>query len=515
MNRKLFHHLIGGVAMSCIWTALTLYVYAGEPPSQTQLLSATASVDERELETLVTRVLQDVVDRRGLASGQTAVQISTSLSVHDGRMRIELGPDAITSSAEASEDQCHALTMEAYVLLRDFISVPDIQCTYGGKDINFYHPDPALTSPSGGIARPHGEDPPRIVMISAGHGYFFNRISQNWETRRPVMNGMQEDFTTPLYAWTAAQNVIDRLHFPVVMARSDRMDAHIESGHPWWKMSARTWLQSQFPDNPVIWDSLPNENDPDGEEDDDIRARPLFANHVGATYSLHIHTNGAANESARGTVGIYQNGRPEDAEYAQRMLCSMEEIIQSIPRYSGWRVDTVPRPGNYGELRLTLPDRRAALIEVGFHSNANDAAALQSADFRIAASAGMAKGIRLYSEGKRCEKFKIDDMPDVSSPVNMPFTYSIGYSGNPTFPVTIYAQWVKCPSGWICQDHQIKLDSPQDSPIIRPYICRSKPWQSGVFRWKRWLVDADGVKTEPMEHTLECTATSARRKRAN
>lgn len=507
MNFKACRHLIVGVVASCLWAALALDVNA--KGTSIGLPIRSSSLEDRELEALLTHVLQKVADGFGLAEGQTEVKISTSLSVGEGRMLIELGPGAVTSSAEASEDQCHALTTEAYVLLRDYIPIPDMQCTYGGREINFYHPDP-VSPEFPEVVSPRGEEDRHLVMISAGHGYFFNPVSKKWETRRPFMNDIQEDFITPRYAWSAERYVIDRLNYPVAMARSDSTEVHAESGNPWWKMSARTWLQSRFKDNSDIWDSLPNDGSPDGEEADDIRARPLFANHVGADYSLHIHTNGADNTEARGTVGIYQRGRDEDAKFTQRILCSMEEIIHAIPGYSDWRVDVTPRPGNYGELRLTSPHKRAALIEVGFHSNVADAAALKKAAFRTAAAAGMIKGIRLYGEEKVCEKFRIDEMPDVTSPVNTPFTYRIAFSGNPTFPVTIYARSLECPSGWGCFNHEIKIDDPQESPIIRNYKCIGESWQSGVFRWERWLVDADGVKTDAVEHTIDCTATSSK-----
>lgn|GEM_PF-878779 len=509
MNCKMFRELIGGAAMACFLAVSMLHVNAWGNPVDIRSPVGGGSLEDRELESLLAYVLQKVADRFGLAEGQTAVQISTSLSVSEGLMLIELGRDAVTSSAEASEEQCHALTTEAYVLLRDFISIPDIRCVYGGREIGFYNPDP-ISAHSQEVAAPVGEEAANLVMISAGHGYFFNPISKKWETRRPLVNDVQEDFITPKYAWSAAQYVLDRLQYSVAMARSDSAEVHAESGHPWWKMSARTWLQSRLEDHPEIWDSLSNDGSPDGQEKDDIRARPLFANYVGADYSLHIHTNGADNDSARGTVGIYQRGRNEDAEYARKILCSMEEVIHAVPNYADWRVDVTPRPGNYGELRLTSPDKRAALVEVGFHSNGADAAALKNPAFRAAAAAGMVKGIRLHREGKMCEKFQIDDMPNVTSPVNDPFKYSIAYSGNPTFPVVIHSESLECPPGWFCVNHNIEIVDPQESPIVRNYKCISEPWQSGVFRWRRWLVDADGVKTDPVDHTISCTATSSK-----
>lgn len=346
-------------------------------------------------------------------------------------------------------------------------------------------------------------------MVSAGHGYFYNPISHNWETRRPFMNGMQEDFITPYFARDVSTELINKSHLSVAKARTNQTTTHVPSGYPWWKMSARTWLESQYPSNPEIWNSLSNDNDPDGQEDDDIRARPLFANHVNAAYSLHIHTNGFTDTTVRGTRGYYQTGRAEDAVFVSRILCAMKETIRSNSTYQDWIIDDAARDGNYGELRLTDVSKRAALIEVGFHSNPQDAAAMQNDNFRALAVAGMAKGIKLYHEGKECAKFKIDSIPAVTGQVNTPFIYKIFYSGNPTYPIRVYSEPVACQAGWTCSSFNRLVTSPESSPISQSINCTStQPGMSGTFRFKRWLVDADGVKTDPVEHIYTCNAAS-------
>jgi len=469
------------------------------------------SFDRAETEGLLARELQEVADKYGLLPGQKRIQITANLGFKERKLVIDLGRDAVPSTAGAgSEQQCQALVSTSIGILQDIISVNEFFCTYGGKDIYYYHPEPPTRSaPTAGAHRQ--DQAPTIVMVSAGHGYFFNAVSGNWETRRPLMNGMQEDFVTPYFARDVSTQIINKAHLSVAKARTNVTTIHVPSGHPWWKMSARTWLENQYPSNPDIWNSLPNATGPDAQESNDIRARPLFANHVNANYSLHIHTNGFIEDtSRRGTIGLYQAGRTEDAVYAARILCAMKETIQANPNYATWNVDVAPRGGNYGELRLTDTAKRAALIEVGFHSNPQDAAALQNDTFRSLAVAGMAKGIRLYKEGKQCATFKIDSIPTVSGPVGKPFNYAISYSGNPTYPIKVQSEPVSCATGWNCNSFSRTVSSPESSPITQQINCTTgQPGLSGTFRYKRWLVDADGVKTAPVEHTYTCNATTS------
>lgn len=181
----------------------------------------------------------------------------------------------------------------------------------------------------------------------------------------------------------------------------------------------------------------------------------------------------------------------------------MKETIQSNPTYATWKVDIAPHAADKGENRLAV-NNRATIIEIGFHSNAEDAAAMQSSTFRKLAVAGMAKGIRLYDEGKECATFKIDSIPTVSGPIGTPFDYNVNYSGNPSFPITQHFEPVKCESGWTCSKGT-RTTTSVSSPLTFQISCRGNTTAAGTFVYKRWLVDADGVKTTPVEHTYTCT----------
>lgn len=57
-------------------------------------------------------------------------------------------------------------------------------------------------------------------------------------------------------------------------------------------MAARYNLQEILPGQPEIWNSLPTATHDLREYDEDIRSRPLYANHLNATGLISVHTNG-------------------------------------------------------------------------------------------------------------------------------------------------------------------------------------------------------------------------------
>lgn len=110
---------------------------AGKPASQMDVF------DRAETEKLLNVELQRVVDAQPKLPGQKRIEITTHLSLKVRRLLIDLGRDAVPNkSGAASERQCHELSTEALSILNGAVSVNGFTCTYGGKDIFYYHPDP-------------------------------------------------------------------------------------------------------------------------------------------------------------------------------------------------------------------------------------------------------------------------------------------------------------------------------------------------------------------------------------
>ncbi|MCC8469554.1 N-acetylmuramoyl-L-alanine amidase [Xanthomonas phaseoli] len=352
-------------------------------------------------------------------------------------------------------------------------------------------------------------------MLSAGHGLYLDYPvgkPTEWLPQRPKpSNGITEDFITPIYvseissALTARGSQINK-----VLPRSESTATHTPSGEPWWKVAARYNLQALLPDHgPDIWATLPYDKSKLREYNEDIRARPFYANYLGVDYMISVHTNASTNATSHGTTGWYHDGTyaAPSRLLTSNILCSMKEIIQANAKYAEWTIDTVPRGvTNKGEnTHAKLP---ATIIKVGFHTNVADAVALQDPVFQKLAAKGVAKGIDINKDGKTCSTFKIDSIPTVTGPIGTPFDYKVNYSGNPTFPVVMHFETIKCASGWTCSSGT-RTTSSGGSPLTYQISCTGSNTTAGTFVARRWLVDADGIKTAPVEHTYTCTPPSS------
>ncbi|WP_281256903.1 N-acetylmuramoyl-L-alanine amidase family protein [Xanthomonas pisi] len=362
------------------------------------------------------------------------------------------------------------------------------------------------------LVRP-AEDPLPLLLLSAGHGLYIKHdgAKSTWSYQRDPKNGMLEDTTTPAYA-TAVNNALtaNGSQINTALVRSESTAIHTPSGKPWWEVSAKYYLMDLLPDQQKIWASIPNDKTSvEREKNEDIRSRPLYGNYLGASYGLHIHTNAADSNAIRGTTGFYQKDHPlteKSKDLTSKILCSMKEIINADATYAQWSVDTAPRAENKGENRVA--EFPSTIIEVGFHTNALDAAALQNEKFRLLASKGMAKGLKLYNEGTACTPFKIDSIPASSGPQGSQVPYKVNYSGNPTFPIIMYFEPVKCAPGWTCQTGT-RTTTSTSSPLTFNFSCGTgSATATNVF--KRWLVDADGVKTEPVEVSHTCVKSASK-----
>src|SRR3546814_21152469 len=67
--------------------------------------------------------------------------------------------------------------------------------------------------------------------------------------------------------------------------------------------------------------------------DEDIRSRPLYANHIDADVLINLHTNASTNAAANGTRAFVARNRPYDLELANTILCGMKELIHVQDAY--------------------------------------------------------------------------------------------------------------------------------------------------------------------------------------
>lgn len=397
------------------------------------------------------------------------------------------------------------------------ISYPAFRYEYNGHDWYYYHPEDekedrehqlkyesrmqqkgnAAAIPTQGAK----------VAISAMHGYYWRVFEQAWALQRPTeSNGIIEDFITPTFVDPLSNWLTTRSTALIYLPRSQSTAIYPVSGFPWWQMDGRENLKVIYPDNPEIWHSLsrplPNRDPNLWQYDEDIRSRPLFANHIGADALFNLHTN-AGPPTASGTRAFVAENRSYDMALANNVLCGMNELIHAQDSYTGFKVDSQARQDDhYGENRLaSMP---AVVLEIAFHTNASDAAALKDPVFVDAAMKGVEKGFRLQAEGKVCKPFKITSIPDVTAQRPNSVNVPVNFEGFPYFPVTLTVEYTSCPAGETCTGGTVVHNTPEDSPFVFSFECSGSSSTPSTSGWRSYMTDADGVKTNAVAHSLTC-----------
>ncbi len=386
-----------------------------------------------------------------------------------------------------------AITLRYYVEKAGLPSV-DVDFLFQGKPLKHYYPKELAVPPQ---ARNDPDN--QTVLVSASHGLIRVHPSLDWAYQRPEAFGFREDLITPAYADELQAVLEARSGVAVTRARNRIDEDHPESNHPWGHMSARYHLKSLLPDRSAIWNSLPNSTDNDREVKEDIRARPLYANHLGVGGMLSLHTNGSDKGDARGAEVYYHADKPGDRELAASVLCGMRELIHAQPGYESFPLKQEPNSGRHGENRIgTMP---SIIVEIAYHSNAEDSAALQDPVFRAASMKGVEKGYRLFREGKVCAPFVLQPIADVALPAGTSRKITLPFNGNPQFPVTMEFTTASCSRPGACTPSKTTFTDPA-VPVTVDMRCRGS--LTGEARWSVVLRDTDGVVTAPVEFQQTC-----------
>lgn len=156
-----------------------------------------------------------------------------------------------------------------------------------------------------------------------------------------------------------------------------------------WKECARYW--AQFAGAPsTVWDSSTTGQD----NDDDVTARPRFAEWRTADAFVSLHTN--AGGGAGTDTFIYNGGAT--AGSAQLSQAVHTQIVGDLQAFwnPAW-VDRGQQSANFGEVRLlsTMP---GILVELAFHDTPGslDHTSLHEPEFRYLAARAYARGVLRY-----------------------------------------------------------------------------------------------------------------------
>jgi hypothetical protein len=184
---------------------------------------------------------------------------------------------------------------------------------------------------------------------------------------------------------------------------------------------------------------------------------------------------------------------------AESVLCGMRELIHAQPGFENFPIRDAANEGRHGENRIaTMP---SVLVEIAYHSNADDAVALQDPAFRTASMKGVEKGYRLFREGKTCTPFVLHPIPDIALSTGTSEQITLPFEGNPQFPVTMEFTTANCSRPGACTPSRTTFADPS-APITAKLRCSGN--LTGEARWSVVLRDTDGVATVPVEFRHSC-----------
>ncbi|MEQ1505525.1 MAG: N-acetylmuramoyl-L-alanine amidase [Myxococcota bacterium] len=133
----------------------------------------------------------------------------------------------------------------------------------------------------------------------------------------------------------------------------------------------------------------------------DMRLRPHWASWAAESDAeamyLSIHTNASPYGSPKGLTAFYgvdsTPPTPADPESVRLATLLDQHLHATVHATDKGYVDRGTRPGDYSEISPVHNTMPAALLEMGFHDNKEDAARMQSLQFRRNAADGITAGV--------------------------------------------------------------------------------------------------------------------------
>ena len=241
----------------------------------------------------------------------------------------------------------------------------------------------------------------------------------------------------------------------------------------------------------------------------DINARSIYPNNFNAGTMISLHTNASPNPAVHGLSIYFENRTGEGEKIAKSIICYMKEQLIKTKAYPSFRFNETPKidTGEHAEVASTRA--KNVLIELGFHTNRQDAALLQNKDFQQRSMLGVEKGYRLYLGGEReCKPFSFKDANDVVIPMNTVGKVTVHYDGFPVFPVVATMRIKHCtptPSSQCGYDEPI-FDS-VDHQIDYKISCNCPNGSTAHTFSTAYTVtlrDADDVITDEKDVTVTC-----------
>jgi len=286
---------------------------------------------------------------------------------------IDLSQRALTYEPSGNIEPLLEQIIQATASAVGAMPLVDYRFTIDGLPLEQFLPRPPARAPSErqrvrGLApserqRVEGSRPDRAladggtILVSPGHGWYWDETVSYWHLQRPRVRGIVED----LVNWDIARYAYDELLAANINAQMGRYPERDEtvgpSGQPRWQEAAKYFIQSlAAPEG--VWNF--------GADDyaRDINSRPFYANWLDASAVISIHNNGG-EETGTETWYDGTNGYQEESRRLAEIV--NRHVVSAIrTRYNARWVDRGLRTcdGCKGENRLA--SRPAVIVEIAY-----------------------------------------------------------------------------------------------------------------------------------------------------
>jgi len=510
-------------------TASLILAFSLSAPAEAEVTGNPAApatiADSTEVLRQLEHELQSFVDRQERLPGQNKhISVRITPDPKTGVIWVDLGweflPDGQMQFDEGLGEKVREITDELYNYLTGTIEFNSIRARIGGKTLNELFPPQYLKDR---IKKQNVPATPRatgVVVLNPGHGKYLHHSDSTWRFQRPEpyagTTDVYEDVISSAYSSMLATWLISRsgLADSSVKHTRDIGNFAIEPNSElmWGSLAARYYIKHLLPDEgATIWNLYPNGTSAKRinlrEYDEDLMARPKYANHLNADTLISIHTDAAA-PTARGTTIVSNLDNADSMQLSKNILCYMREQITALPDYSNYVIRSDIKDGqSYAEVREAA--MATALVEVGFHTNTEDAAALQNSAFRSAAMRGIEKGYRTFKKGETdCRPLTITAAPAITGAHLTEIPFEVEYMGTPTYPLYLRTAIVTCPSGYSCSQYPPQFLAPSDTPGTLKGVAKcttARPVSGRVIVVDRYLEDSDGVTSPKFRSSITCT----------
>jgi N-acetylmuramoyl-L-alanine amidase len=247
------------------------------------------------------------------------------------------------------------------------------------------------------------------VMLNPGHGLTL-RDEGDWGFQRPIPDGrgvfvLEDDSNLQMARTVRAALVAAGATVDTTRELEENIGG--TSGKPAWREAATHHLERVGAPRGV-WNSEGEGLHDDCRAGQDLRSRAYFANLKRADLMISLHSN-AGMPWARGTQ-VISGSRPylnAPLTTAERSACMARGLADAVPDAIrrerpdlGWSNAETISSDRYGENGYALMP--SVILEVGFHTNRIDGAALRQESFRRAVADGIVNGLKRFLENPAC-----------------------------------------------------------------------------------------------------------------